>query len=93
MRNVKNTALLVLPVMLSVYSTQLFAYVGPGSGLSAIGSILALIAAFFLAVVGFIWYPIKRLIKGKKSTSSPAPSSEPQEMNNADADNKTNQQP
>ncbi|MBK7726929.1 MAG: hypothetical protein IPJ33_00010 [Gammaproteobacteria bacterium] len=46
---------------------QAFAYVGPGAGLSAIGSILALIAAFFLALVGFIWYPLKRLLrKGKK---------------------------
>ena len=36
------------------------AYVGPGAGLSAIGSALALIAAIGLAIVGFIWYPVKR---------------------------------
>lgn len=40
------------------------AYIGPGAGLSAIGSLLALIAVLFLAVVGFVWYPVKRLIKG-----------------------------
>ncbi len=45
---------------------QAFAYVGPGAGLSAIGSILALIAAFFLALVGFIWYPLKRLLRRNK---------------------------
>jgi len=42
------------------------AYVGPGAGLSAIGSILAFLVAILLLVVGFLWYPIKRLIKGKE---------------------------
>jgi hypothetical protein len=43
------------------------AYLGPGAGLSAIGSILALIAAILLIAVGFLWYPIKRLL-GKSRT-------------------------
>ncbi|RLP55415.1 MAG: hypothetical protein D6160_06620 [Ketobacter sp.] len=42
------------------------AYVGPGAGLSAIGSLLALLLAIVVAFVGFFWYPIKRLIGGKK---------------------------
>lgn len=37
------------------------AYLGPGAGLSAIGAALALVAAIGLAVVGFVWYPAKRL--------------------------------
>ena len=39
-----------------------FAYVGPGAGLSVIGTIVALIVAIILAIVGFIWYPIKRIL-------------------------------
>ena len=42
------------------------AYVGPGAGLGAIGTVLALLAAVVLAIVGFLWYPIKRMMKGKK---------------------------
>ena len=42
------------------------AYVGPGAGLSAIGSLLALLLAIVVAFVGFFWYPIKRLINGRK---------------------------
>lgn len=42
------------------------AYVGPGAGLSAIGSFLALIAAVLVAILGFIWYPMKRLLKSRK---------------------------
>jgi hypothetical protein len=39
------------------------AYIGPGAGLSAIGLVLAMIAALGLAVVGFVWYPLKRLLR------------------------------
>ena len=49
------------------------AYVGPGAGLTAIGSVLALLAAVGLAIVGFIWYPLKRLIRGKPAAPQPGP--------------------
>lgn len=44
-----------------------FAYLGPGSGLSAIGSFLALIGTVIIAIIGFLWFPIKRLIRKKKA--------------------------
>lgn len=47
------------------------AYVGPGAGLSAIGSVLALIGAVLLMIVGFVWYPMKRLLKRKKPEPPP----------------------
>ena len=48
------------------------AYIGPGAGISAIGSLLALIAAIVLAIVGFVWYPVKRILnrRGKKRTEA-----------------------
>ncbi len=42
------------------------AYVGPGAGISAIGSLLALIAAVLLSIVGFVWYPAKRIMKNRR---------------------------
>lgn len=53
-----------LSISVSVSAAEL-AYLGPGAGLSALGSILALLAAFVLAIFGFVWYPIKRLMKKK----------------------------
>lgn len=44
-----------------------YAYVGPGLGLSVIGTILALITGFFLAVAGFVWYPVKRLLRKRRA--------------------------
>ena len=43
------------------------AYVGPGAGLTAIGAIVAVIATLFLAAVGFVWYPVKRLLRKRSS--------------------------
>jgi uncharacterized membrane protein YdjX (TVP38/TMEM64 family) len=46
--------------------TNAFAYVGIGAGLSAIGSLLGVLVAFFMMLVGFVWYPNKRLMRRKK---------------------------
>ncbi|QBF30549.1 hypothetical protein CFI11_04890 [Thalassococcus sp. S3] len=43
-----------------------FAYVGPGAGLTAIGTALALILAIGLAIVGFIWFPVKRMLRKRR---------------------------
>jgi hypothetical protein len=57
----------ILFVLASMLSAHAHAYIGPGGGLSAIGSLIALIGAVLLMIVGFFWYPIKRMIKGKKA--------------------------
>lgn len=49
-----------------------FAYIGPGAGLSAIGTVLALIGAVLLALFGFIWYPVKRLIAKRRARTAAA---------------------
>ena len=48
------------------------AYVGPGAGLSAIGIVVGLISAVLLGIVGFIWYPIKRLLKLRRERAPEA---------------------
>ncbi|MEM7268686.1 MAG: hypothetical protein AAF401_05475 [Pseudomonadota bacterium] len=50
--------------------TLAMAYVGPGAGISAIGSLIALIAAVLLAIVGFLWFPLKRMLR--KRSNKPA---------------------
>jgi hypothetical protein len=51
---------------LVVYPVSVLAYVGPGVGLTAIGTGLAVIAGLLLSLIGFIWYPLKRLFGGKR---------------------------
>ena len=43
------------------------AYIGPGAGLSALGSLLALLGAVLLLIVGFVWYPVKRMMRKWKA--------------------------
>jgi len=62
MRNIAYVAFILLSLaMLS--ASPVYAYVGPGAGLSALGSLLSLLAAIGLGIVGFIWYPIRRLLR------------------------------
>lgn len=48
------------------------AYIGPGAGLSAIGSLLALIAAIAVAIFGFLWYPIKSYRRKRRQAAESA---------------------
>lgn len=59
-----------IPALITANVAQ--AYIGPGAGLSAIGSALALIGAVLLMIVGFVWYPVKRLMKRKKAPETEA---------------------
>jgi len=64
-------------VCITLLPGEALAYAGPGAGISAVGTLFSIIAAFFLAIVGFIWYPIKRLLRRFRAPSIEAPSLEP----------------
>ena len=46
------------------------AYVGPGLGMGAIAAFFGAVLAVLLAIVGVVWYPIKRLL-GKRKAAEP----------------------
>ena len=52
-------ALAALAVGLSTTGAE--AYIGPGAGMGAMATVLALVAAVLLGIVGFVWYPVKRM--------------------------------
>jgi hypothetical protein len=66
----KNNLKILGAAFLALSAIEAQAYVGPGAGLSAIGSILAFVGAILLIIVGFFWYPIKRLLKGKQESTT-----------------------
>jgi len=41
--------------------TYVLAYIGPGSGLMGVVVFLGALAAVVVALIGFLWYPLKRL--------------------------------
>ena len=46
------------------------AYIGPGAGLGAIAVTAAFALGCSLLLVGLIWYPLKRLLKGSKGAAA-----------------------
>ena len=52
----------------TMFPTAALAYVGPGAGLSVIGSLLAFLAAIVVAVLGFLFFPIRRLLRKRKQS-------------------------
>lgn len=63
----RQTIPLVLLVL--AISTPAHAYIGPGAGIGAIGLTIALAVGLVLLLAGFIWYPLKRLMRSRKGKS------------------------
>ena len=61
----RSTTGLIVVLCIAVPATAQ-AYIGPGAGIGAIGTVLAVIGAVLMMIVGFLWYPIKRLINRNK---------------------------
>ena len=57
---------LLICAIASLVPSAAHAYIGPGAGVSAIGAVLALIGGIALAIVGFVWYPLKRLRRNRQ---------------------------
>ena len=55
-----NTGLAGLSILFA--SASAAAYLSPGSGLGAFSVLLGSIGVVFLVIVGFFWYPIKRML-------------------------------
>ncbi|MCE0494145.1 hypothetical protein [Vibrio salinus] len=53
---------LILFITISVTPVS-YAYVGPGAGLSVLGSVITFLGAILLLLIGLFWFPLKRLIK------------------------------
>lgn len=49
-----------------VMATPASAYIGPGVGAGAVAAVLGVIGSVFLAIVGVVYYPVKRFLKGRK---------------------------
>jgi hypothetical protein len=57
----------VLLVFFCIFSSPAYAYIGPGLGAGALATILGVLLAILMLIVGIVWYPLKRLIRSLKS--------------------------
>lgn len=49
-----------------------FAYMGPGIGVGAIGAALGVVASLLLVLISVLWYPLKRLARRSRNRRTPA---------------------
>lgn len=52
-----------VPLMVAAQPAQ--AYIGPGAGAGTIAVVLGILATVVMAFLGLLWYPAKRLLKGR----------------------------
>ena len=58
----------LLLVIFTLLPTPAFAYIGPGAGLGAIATFIAIVLGVILLIVGFVWYPLKRILNKRRKT-------------------------
>ena len=59
--------LILLFILISIFPSTSYAYIGPGMGGGVIAITLGFIGAIFLALFGILYYPIKRVIKKRRN--------------------------
>ena len=59
-------------LMLLAASSPAMAYIGPGAGLGAIALTVGLVLGVALLLVGFLWYPLKRMMRKTKTDKTGA---------------------
>ena len=63
----KTTTLILLMILLLVQISTATAYVGPGAGISVLGSLLSILATIFVAIGAIIFWPLRKYIKRRKA--------------------------
>lgn len=61
--------LLVILIFL-VTSTTAVAYIGPGAGISVLGSLLGILGTIVVAIGAILFWPIRKMLKRRKAASS-----------------------
>ncbi len=64
----------LLIVLLVLISSPVSAYVGPGAGISVLGSLLGILATIFVAIGAILFWPIRKLMRRKKKRTESGPS-------------------
>jgi hypothetical protein len=64
------TPLLVAALLFAMKPAAAMAYIGPGVGAGAIAAVIGVIGSILLAIIAVVYYPIKRMLKGKTKTGN-----------------------
>ena len=57
---------IIVLLLLTLSASPAAAYIGPGAGISVLGSLLGILATIFVAIGVILFWPIKKLMKRRK---------------------------
>lgn len=63
----KMVTLILLTLLLLTQISTAMAYVGPGAGISVLGSLLSILATIFVAIGAIIFWPLRKFLKRRKA--------------------------
>ena len=72
----RTTTLVPLVMVLLAPVNTALAYIGPGAGISVLGSLLSILATIFVAIGAILFWPLRRLLQRRKARRESTPSTE-----------------
>jgi len=63
----KITTTIALALLLLAPAGAALAYIGPGAGISVVGSLLGILATFFVAIGAILFWPVRKFLKRRKA--------------------------
>jgi hypothetical protein len=61
---------LIAILLLALVASPLQAYVGPGAGISVLGSLLGILATILVAIGAILFWPVRKLLKRRKASAA-----------------------
>jgi len=61
---------LLIILLFSIVSPTAFAYIGPGAGISVLGSLLGILGTIVVAIGAILFWPVRKFLKRKKQKAS-----------------------
>ncbi|WP_254429625.1 MULTISPECIES: hypothetical protein [Ruegeria] len=68
---------LIAGVPFLMLASPAHAYIGPGAGLGAVAVTIAVVLGSLFLIVGLVWFPLKRLLRGKKGPAGAGNETDP----------------
>jgi len=63
-------------ILLTLIASSATAYVGPGAGISVLGSLLGILATIFVAFGAILFWPVRKLMRRRKAKKEAGVSAE-----------------
>ena len=63
---------LLVIFLFTLSSSSVVAYIGPGAGISVLGSLLGILGTIVVAIGAILFWPIRKMMKRRKAASEAA---------------------